>query len=119
MTCPVILTDRDEDALVDVEWSGETLRKYVHDIIVAIGAVVKFNAERVLPFLCLQNVLYVGSMKDKALEIEFAHTAQFRSGLQIYVSVVTEAVIPFEKADLRIEIGTDLAMLAEDFEPAI
>src|SRR5215469_15226512 len=119
MTCPVVLTKRNEDVLVDIEWSGDTLRKDIDNVVVAVGAVMEFDAKRVLPFLGLQNMFRVRSVKDEALKIELAHTAKFWPRLEVHICVVTDTVGTFQKADLGIEIGTDLAMLAKDFEPAI
>src|SRR5215469_577696 len=119
MARPVVFTNRYEDVLVDVEWCGEALRKDIHNVIVAVGAVIEFDAKRVLPLLGLQNMFRVRSVKNEVFKIEFPHTAQFRPRLEVHIRVVTDTVGTFQKADLGIEIGTDLAMLAKNFEPAI
>ena len=115
----MVFTNRDENVLVDVEWSGEALRKDVHDVVIAICPVIEFNAKCILPLLRLQNMSCIRCVKDEAFKIEFAHTGQFRSRLKVHIGVVTDAVTAFEKADLRIEVGADLAMLTQDFEPAV
>src|SRR5215469_3115560 len=119
MTRPVVFSNRNEDVLVDIEWSGETLRKDIDNVVVAVGAVIEFDANRVLPFLGLQNMFRVWSVKNEAFKIELTHTAKFRPRLEVHIRVVTDTVGTFQKADLGIEIGTDLAMLTKNFEPAI
>ena len=119
MACPVVFTDRNKGVFVDVERSDKTLGKYVHDVVIAIGPIVEFNAKGVLPFLCLQNMVSVGGVKNEAFKVELTHTAKFRPGLEIHIRVVTDTVVTFEKAHLGIEIGADLVMLAKEFQPTI
>src|SRR5215469_3504682 len=119
MAGPMVLTYRDEDVLVNVERGGQPLRKNIHDVVIAIGTVIEFDAKRVLPFLRFENMIRVRGVKNEALEIELAHTTQLRPRLEGYIGIVANAVIAFEKSNLGIEIGTDLAMLAQNFEPAI
>ena len=61
----------------------------------------------------------VRGMKNEALKIKLTHTAKFRPRLEVHIRVVADAVSAFEKTNLGIEIRTDLAMLAKDFEPAV
>jgi hypothetical protein len=61
----------------------------------------------------------VSGAKNEAFKIEFAHTTQFRPRLEVHISVVANAVVTFEKSDFRIEIGANVAMLGQPFEPAI
>src|SRR5215471_8491353 len=119
MTCPVILTDRDKDVLVDIERSGETLRKYVHNVVIAVGRVIEFDPKRVLPLLSLQNMFRIRGVKHEAFEIELAHTMEFWPRLEVHIRVVTDTVGTFKKADLGIEVGPDLAMLAKHLKPAV
>src|SRR5215469_6328333 len=119
MAGPMVLTYRDEDVFVNVERSGQPLRKHVHDVVIAIGTIIEFDAKCVLPFLGLQNMIRVRGVKNEALEIEFAHTTQFRPRLEGHIGIVADAVIAFEKSDFGIEIGADLTVLAKDLEPAI
>src|ERR1700739_2428267 len=77
MAGPMVLTHWDEDVFVDVERRSQALSKHVHDVIVAICAVVEFDANRVLPFLRFENIIRVRSVKNEALKIEFPHTTQF------------------------------------------
>src|SRR5215472_9903174 len=119
MARPVVFTNRNENVLVDIEWSGETLRKDIHNVVVTVRAVIELDAKRVLPFLRLQDMVRIRGMKNEPFEIEFAHTTQFRPRLESHIGVIADAVVAFEKSDLGIEIGSDLAMLSETFEPAV
>src|SRR5215469_5589205 len=119
MARPVVFTNRNKDVLIDIEWSGETLRKDIHNVVVTIGTIIEFDAKGVLPFLGLQNVFRVRGVKKEALKIKLTDTAKLRPRLEVHIRVVADAVGAFEKTNLGIEIRTDLAMLAKDFEPAI
>src|SRR5215469_2090291 len=119
MACPVVFTNRNKDVLVDIEWSGEALRKYVHNVVIAVGTVIEFDAKRVLPLLSLQNVFRVRRMKNEPFKIELTHTAKFRPRLEVDIRVVTDTVGTFKKTDLGIKVGTNLAMLSKNFEPAV
>src|SRR5215467_9187467 len=100
MARPVVFTNRNEDILVDIEWSGETLGKDVDNVVVTVSAVIEFDPKCVLPFLGLQNMFGVRGMKNEALEIEFAHTTQSRPRFEVHISVVTDTVGTLKKADL-------------------
>src|SRR5690348_3321796 len=119
MACPVILPDRDEDILIDIERSGKTLRKYVDNVVVAVGTVIEFDAKCVLPLLGLQNTVYVWRVKDEAFEVKFTHAAKLRPRLEVHLRVITDAVIAFQEANLRIEVGTNFTVLARDLQPAV
>ena len=95
------------------------MREHIHNVIVAIGAVVKFDAKRILPFLGLEQMVSKGRVKNKALEIQFADSAQFRSRLEIYVKVVTDAVCQLNKTNLGVEVAPDLSMIGEKDQPII
>src|SRR6266567_7499892 len=111
MACPMVLAHRNEDVLVDVEWSGETLCKDVHYVVVAIRAVIEFDAKRVLPFLRFENMIRVRGVENETFEIELAHSSQFWPRLEGHIGIITNAVVAFQEADFRIEVGTDLTML--------
>ena len=93
------------------------MREHIHNVIVAIGAVVKFDAKRILPFLGLEQMVSKGRVKNKALEIQFADSAQFRSRLEIYVKVVTDAVCQLNKTNLGVEVGSNFPTLRQNFQP--
>ena len=63
MPIPMVLTCRDENVLVNIEWSDQSLYENVDEIIVAVGTVMKINAEGPLPLLCLENMVSVRRMK--------------------------------------------------------
>ena len=53
----------------------------VYEIIVAVGTVMKIDAEGPLPLLRLENMVSVRRMKQETLKVEVAHTADFSSAL--------------------------------------
>jgi hypothetical protein len=69
MARPVIFAHWNKSVFVDVEWLDQALRKDVHDVVIAVRAVVEFDPEGVLPLLRLQNVTSVRRMENEALEI--------------------------------------------------
>jgi len=63
MPIPMIFTCGDEHVLVNIERSAQSLDEVIHEIVVAVGAVMKINTERTLSLLCLQNMVSVRRMK--------------------------------------------------------
>lgn len=51
VTSKVIETLRDKHAFINVKWGSDSLRKYIHDIVIGVSAVVEFRPKSVLPFL--------------------------------------------------------------------
>ncbi len=119
MARPVVFTNRNEDVLVDVEWSSEALCEDIHDVVIAIRTVIEFNAKRVLPLLGFENMFGVWSVKNETFEVEFTYTAKFWARFEVHIRVVTDAVGAFKKADLGIKVRPDFAALGETFEPAV
>src|SRR5713226_3832490 len=117
MPGPVVFAHRNKYALVDVKRRGQPLGEDVHNVIVTVGAVVEFDTKGALPLLCLENMVSVGCMEDKAFEVELAHTANFWSELEVAVQVIADAVGSFEKTHLRVEIRTNFPVLGEQFKP--
>src|ERR1700730_1532093 len=117
MPIPMIFTCRDENVLVNVERSDQSLYEDVYEIIVAVGTVMKIDAEGALPLLCLENMVSVRRVKQETLKVEFTHTADFRSRLEVHVDIVTYTISTSEKADFGVEIRPHFSMLSEDFEP--
>ena len=85
---------------------GQPLRKNVHDVIIAIGTVIEFDAKGVLPFLRFENMIRVRVVKNEAREIEFAHTTQFRPRLEGHIGIVGNAAIRFSKFSLYLFFST-------------
>src|SRR5438067_4492484 len=56
-------------------------------------------------------------VKNKALEIEFPDSAQFRSRFEIHIEVVTDAVCQLNKTNLGIEVCSNFPTLPQNFEP--
>src|SRR5215471_7523170 len=119
MARPVVFTNRNEHVFVDVEWSGKALRKDIDNVVVAVSTVVEFDPKRILPFLCLQDMVRIWRVKNETFEIELTHAAQFRPRLEVDIGIVADAVVTFEKPNLGIEVRADFAMLGETFEPAV
>src|ERR1700730_6623654 len=117
MSIPMVFTRRDENVLVNVEGSDQSLYEDVDEIIVAVGTVMKINTEGTLPLLCLENMVSVWRMKEEAFKVEVAHTADFRARLEVHIDIVAYTISASEKADFRVEIGTDFSVLSEYFEP--
>jgi hypothetical protein len=61
MARPMVLTHRNENVFVDIEWSSQPLCKDIDGVVIAIGTIVKFNPKCVLPLLGLQNGIEIGS----------------------------------------------------------
>src|SRR5712692_2435208 len=113
----MIFADWDGDILVDVERNDQALREYVDDVVVAVGTVVEVDAKRVLPLLGLENVVSVRSVKDEALEIQFADAFDSGTNFEVGIEIVTDAVLAFEEADLGVEVRADSSMVAYQFQP--
>ena len=69
MASPVVFPNWNEEVLVDVEGLDQALGKDIHDVVIAVRAVVELDPERVLPLLRLQNVTSIRCIKNEALEI--------------------------------------------------
>src|SRR5205085_8289940 len=89
----------------------------VHDVVVGVSAVVELRPERILPFLGLQYAVRIRGMKKKRLEIQFADPGDPGPGLQLSVGEVAHTVGSLQKANLRVEIGTDFATVVHAFKP--
>src|SRR5260370_4080273 len=117
MPCSMVDAGWDRDILVNVEGRGQTLREYVRNVVVAIGAVVKFDAKSSLPLLCLQNMMRVGRMKDETLKVDLADVFDLWPRLEVHVQVIADAIGTLEEADLRVKVWTNFAILAGDLKP--
>src|SRR5437868_15433654 len=106
---PVIETIGNNDVFVNIERREDSLGEHIHDVVIGIGTIVEFGAERTLPFLGLQDAMSIRGMKNEALEVELPDASNLRSRLQSEISVVTDTISAFKKTDLGIEIRTDLA----------
>src|SRR5437870_10041601 len=110
MTRPVIQAIRNEDILVNIEGLGQPLSVDIQVIVVAIGTVMKLDAEGSLPMLRLQHVAGIGSMQDIALEIQFPYATPFRPPLEIG-DVVAHTVSALQEPHFRIEVPADVTPL--------
>src|SRR5260370_3595106 len=117
MSIPMIFTCRDENVLVNVERSDKSLYEDVYKIIVAVGTIMKIDAEGPLPLLCLENMVSVRRMKQETLKVEVAHAADFRARLEVHVGIIAYTISTPEKTDFGVEIRPHFSMLSEDFEP--
>src|SRR5260370_14834866 len=113
----MVFTRWDENVLVNVERSGQSLDENVDEIIVAVGTVMKIDTESSLPLLCLENMVSVGRMKEETLKVEVAPAANFRARLEVHIDIVAYTISAPEKADFRVEIRIDFSVLSEYFEP--
>src|ERR1700745_3879458 len=111
MASPVVFANRNGDILVDVEGRDQALREDIDNVIVTVRTVVKVDSECVLPLLCLQHMVRVKSMKHEPFKLQFADGLDFRTNFEIGVEVVTDTVLPFEKADLGVEVRSDFSMV--------
>ena len=116
---PMIEAIGNNDVFVNVERREDSLSEHIHDVVIGIGTIVEFGAERTLPFLGLQDAMSIRGMKNEALEVELPDATNLRPRLQSEISVVTDTIGTFEKTNLGIEIRTDLAAFGEKFEPTI
>src|SRR5258708_17037349 len=114
---PVVNTARNVDVLVDVKGQREPLGKHINDVVVRVRAVVKISPKGGLPFLCLDNAVRIRSMEDETLELHFPDTCEFRPSLESGVGKIADAVGALKKADLRVEVGTDLPVFRFKVEP--
>lgn len=119
MARPMVFPNRNKDVLENVERGRETLCEYVHDVVVAVGAIIEFNTKRVLPFLGFENMVRVWGVEDEPFEIELTYTAQFWPWLEGHIGIITDAIVALEKSDFGIEVWPNLAVLAKNFEPAV
>src|SRR5690242_7512640 len=119
MTGPMVIADGNEDILVNIERLGELLRKNVNHIVIGIRSVVEVGAKRALPFLCLQYMVRVGSMKHEGFKVQIAQATHPWPWFQGCVHEVTNTIRSFNEAHLRIEVRPNLAMIVGAFEPAV
>ena len=79
MAGKMVQTVRNEDVLVNVKGSCDSLCKHVGDIVVGITTVVEFGAESALPLLCLHDIVSVGSVENESLELQLADATDLGS----------------------------------------
>jgi hypothetical protein len=53
----------------------------------------------------------VRSVEDESLKVQFAYAFDLRSHFEVGIEVVTNAILTFEKAYLRIEVRPDLSVI--------
>src|SRR5206468_5779011 len=109
MAGPVVLADGNGNILVNIERLSQQLRENIHDIVVAVRPVVEFDPKGVLPLLRFENVVSIGRVKNESFEVQLAHSAQFGSGLEGCIQIVTDAIGAFDEPNLGIKIWPDFA----------
>src|SRR6266852_4215292 len=72
---PAVQTIGDDHILVDVERLGNTLGEHIGDVVIGVGAVMKYGPERPLPFLGLQHAVGVGRVEKETFKVQFAQVA--------------------------------------------
>src|ERR1700745_4210604 len=112
MPRPMIFPNRNGDVFVEVEWNDQTLSEDVHDVVVAIRPVVELDTKCVLPLLRLQRVVSIGRVEDEAFKVQLADALDSGPDLEVGIKVVANAVLPLQKANLRIEVRANLAMVS-------
>ncbi len=117
MSGPVVDTHWNVDIFVDVEWGGEPLGKYVDDVVVGVGAVVKIGPKGGLPFLRLDGMMSVRSVKDETLKLQFSDTRDGRTNFERGIRKIADTVGAFEKSNLWVEVGADLPVFRRQVEP--
>src|SRR5437667_10754119 len=91
MSRPAIQAGRNNDVFVDVKRRHDSLSENIHDVVIGVGPIMEFSAERSLPFLGLQDAVSVGGMKHETFEIQFADTANHMSLYYVEIRVVRDS----------------------------
>ena len=117
MARPVILANGNGHLLVEVERNDQALGEDVHNVVVAIGAIVEVDAKCVLPFLRLQHMASIGGMKDEAFKVQLTHVLDPGSNFEVGIEVVADAVLAFEEAHLGIKVWPNFSMVTDQLQP--
>ena len=87
MAGPVVEADGNEHVAVDVEWFSQPLGEHINDVVITVRAVVELDTKCALPFLALQDVLGIGSMKEEAFKLDLTHAgkpwSRFQGGIDV------------------------------------
>src|SRR5450432_1908464 len=114
---PVVNAHRNVDVLVDIKGQREPLGIHINDVVVRVRPVVKIGPKGGLPFLCLDDAVGIRSMEDETLELHLPDTREFGPSLESGVRKIADAVGALKKADLWVEVGTDLPVFRFKVEP--
>jgi len=87
MSRKVVQTTRNEYILVYIERRRDPLHKHMCDVVVSVRPTVELSPESPLPLLGLRNIVSVGRVKDKSLELELADARKPASDLEIQISI--------------------------------
>src|SRR5216684_7154578 len=117
MACPMIFANGNGNILVEVERNDQALREDVHNVVVAIGAIIEVDAKRVLPLLRLQHMVSIGCMKHESFKVQLTHTLDSGPNLEVGVEIVANAVLTLEESHLGIEVRPNLSMGADQLQP--
>src|SRR5438309_2033828 len=117
MACPVIFPNGNGNLLVEVERNDQALSENVHDVVVAIGTIIEVDAKRVLPLLCLQYMMSIGSMKHESFKVQFTHALDPGPNFEVGIEIVANAVLTFEESHLGIKVRRNFSMVTDQLQP--
>src|SRR6266851_4132127 len=117
MARPVIFANGNGNILVEVERNDQALGKDVHNVVVAIGAIVELDAKRGLPLLRLQHMVSIGCMKHEAFKVQLTHPLDPGPNLEVGIEIVANAVLTFKESHLRIKVRPNFSMVADQLQP--
>jgi len=80
---PMIEAIGNNDVFVDVERRHDSLGEHVDDVVIGIGTIVEFGAERALPFLGLQDAMSIRGMKNKPSKLSSRTPRIFGRGFRV------------------------------------
>src|SRR5260370_41772410 len=104
MACTMIFANRNGNILVEVEGDDQALREDVHNVVVAIGAIIEVDAKRVLPLLRLQHMVSIGRVKHESFKVQLTHALDPGPNLEVGVEIVANAVLTFEESHFGIKV---------------
>src|SRR5258708_12340593 len=117
MTRPMVFANGNGNALVEVHRNDQALSENVRDVVVAIGTVIEVDAKRVLPLLCLQHMMSIGSMKHESFKVQFTHALDPGPHLEDGIEIVANAVLTFEESHLGIKVRPNFSMVPDQLQP--
>src|SRR6266849_3021190 len=117
MTCPMIFANGNGNILVDVERNDQALGEDIHNVVVAIGAIIEVDAKRVLPLLRLQHMVSIGGMKDESFKVQLTHALDSGPNFEVGIEIVANAVLAFEASHLGIKVRPNFSMGTDQLQP--
>src|SRR5258708_3019392 len=117
MTRAMVFANGYGNDLGEVERNDQALSENVHDVVVAIGTVIEVDAKRVLPLLCLQHMMSIGSMKHESFKVQFTHALDPGPHLEDGIDIVPNPVLTLEESQFGIKVGPNFSMVADQLQP--